>query len=416
VAGKDQAMQVTVKEVFAESCRIKVAPAIPGSEPAGSGTTEDYTRWHTRIYGNVAASGHGESQNEKILGGGDATRSNQQFDFEFPDVSFVTDGNFASGVRAAVEVRVDHRTWQQVPTLNDSEPEDPHYVVRIREDGTLSFVFGDGRRGRRLPSGTNNVRIRHRVGAGLAGNLPPYSLVKEVRPHPLLEGLLQPLATAGGNDMEASDAMRTNAPASVLTIERAVSVSDFTHLAAANSSVWQARAFRLPPGAGRSDRIEVAVVPAGGGNLGPLAGTLKDFLTAHALPGVQVSIIAYQAIILNLALSLSIKTDEFDPDLVAEAVRRAVRAAFALEKSRLGEPLFRSQVLKVVEGVAGVENCRCAINPDGFRDETGAATAPQHVAYGPDGAVRRVSPQARQVIYLNKDLSNLAVTTLAFSL
>ena len=94
----------------------------------------------------------------------------------------------------------------------------------------------------------------------------------------------------------------------------------------------------------------------------------------------------------------------------------AVRAAFALENSRLGVPLFRSQVLKVVESVAGVENCRCEINPDGFRDETGAATAPQHVTYGPDGAVRRVSPQARQVIYLNKDLSNLAVTTLAFSL
>jgi len=210
--------------------------------------------------------------------------------------------------------------------------------------------------------------------------------------------------------------MRANAPASVLTIERAVSLADFTHLAATNSSVWQARAFRLPPGPGRADRIEIAVVPAGGGSLGTLAETLKDFLTAHALPGVQVSITAYQSIILDLSLSLSIKEDEFDPDLVAEAVRQAVGQAFALQKAGLGEPLFLSQVVKVVEAVAGVENCRCAINPDGFRDASGAAAEPRHVAYGPDGAVKRVSTQARQVIYLDEDLSNVTITTQVFSL
>jgi hypothetical protein len=416
VAGKEDAMQVTVKEVFADSRQIKVAPAIPGSELAGSGTTDNYTRFHTRIYGNVVAAGHGESQTEKILGAGDATRSNQQFDFDETEVSFVTDGSFASGVRAAVEIMVDNRTWQQVPTLNDSEPEDPHYVVRMQEDGSLSIAFGDGRHGRRLPSGSSNVRIKYRTGAGLAGNLAPYSLVKEVKPHPLLDGLRQPMETFGGNDMEAADSMRANAPASVLTLERAVSLTDFTHLAAANSSVWQARAFRLPPGPGRADRIEVAIVPAGGGSLGTLGPTLQDFLTAHALPGVQVTITAYQSIILDVSLTLSIKEDEFDPDLVAEAVRQAVLTAFALEKAKLGEPLFRSQVLKVVEGVAGVENCRCQINPDGFRDETGAATEPRHVAYGPDASVKRISTQARQVIYLDEDLSNLAITTQAFSL
>jgi len=192
-------------------------------------------------------------------------------------------------------------------------------------------------------------------------------------------------------------------------------VTDFTHLAAGNSSVWQARAFRLPPGPGRADRIEVAIVPAGGGSLGTLGETLKDFLTAHALPGVQVSIVAFQAIILDLTLTLRIKEDEFDPDFVAEAVRQAVLKAFTLEKAKLGEPLFRSQVFEIVEAVAGVENCRCEINPYGFRDETGAPTEPRHVAYGPNGAVKRVSVEAQQVIYLDEDLSNLAITTQAFS-
>jgi hypothetical protein len=422
VAGRKDAMQVTVKEVFSDPLKfahapaIKVAPAIPGSELAGTGTTENYTRFHTKIYGNVVLSGHGESQTEKILGAGDATRSSQQFDFDVAAVSFVTDGNFPPGVRAAVEIAVDNRTYQQVPTLNDSDPEDPHYVVRMKEDGTLAFEFGDGRRGRRLPSGTNNVRIRHRIGVGLSGNLPPFSLEKEVKPHPLIDSLLQPMASTGGNDMEGAESMRQNAPASVLTIERAVSLTDFTHLATGNSSVWQARAFRLPPGPGRADRIEVAVVPAGGGILGTLGESLKVFLEANALPGVQVSVVGYQSIILDLNLTLSIKEDEYDPDLVAEAVRQAVLQAFALKEARLGEPLFRSQVFEIVEAVEGVENCRCAINPTGFRDETGAATQPRHVAYGPDGAVKRISTRAQQVIYMDEDLSILSITSQAFSL
>lgn len=422
IAGKEEAMQVTVKEVFTDpqllsyAPAIKVAPAIPGSELGGSGSTDNYPRYDTKIYGNVVLSGHGESQNEKILGAGDATHSNQQFDFNEDEVSFVLDGNFPPGVRAAVEIVVDSRTYQQVSTLNDSDPEDPHYVVRMKEDGTLTIEFGDGRRGRRLPSGTNNVRIHHRIGVGLSGNLPPYSLKKEVKPHPLIDSLLQPIASTGGNDMEEADSMRDNAPASVLTIERAVSLTDFTHLAAGNSSVWQSRAFRLPPGPGRADRIEVAVVPAGGGSLGTLGDSLREFLAAHALPGVQVSIVAYQSIILDLNLTLRIKEDEYDPDFVAEDVRRAVLQAFALKEARLGEPLFRSRVFEIVEAVVGVENCQCVINPAGFRDETGAATQPRHVAYGSDGAVKRVSTRAQQVIYMDEDLSNLSITTQAFSL
>ena len=416
IAGKNDAMEVTVKEVETDTNCIKVEPAIPGSELTADGTTKNYTRYHTIIYGNVMEAGHGETQKQSILGAGDATQTNQTFNPDAEEISFVADGNFSSGVRAAIEITVDSRTWRQVATRNDSEPEDPHYTARIKEDGTLSIQFGDGFRGRRLPSGNNNIRMVHRKGAGLAGNLAPYSLEKVVKPHALVDAIVQPIASTGGNDMETVVSMRDNAPASVLTLERAVSLADFTHLAATNSSVWQARAFRRQPGVGRVERIEVAVVPAGGGSLGALGDSLQAFLTAHALPGVKVTVVPYQSVILDLKLTLRINEEEYDPDLVAKAVNQAVRAAFSLKDAKLGKPLYRSDVFAVVEGVEGVANCHCEINPNGFRDATGAALTPKQVARGADGIIRRISVAETQVIYMDKALSVLEIVTQAFSL
>jgi len=415
IAGKDEAMETVLKAVDKDANRIKVEPAIPGSEPDGTGASDNYSRYCTTIYGNVVQSGHGESQGEKILGSGDAAKSQQQFDFTVEEVSFAADSSFPSGVRAALDITVENRTWKQVAVLNDSEPEDPHYVVRMNEDATLNIGFGDGRHGRRLPTASNNVRIKHRVGVGLSGNLDPFSLKKEVKPHHLIDEVVQPVQSSGGNAMEDVTSMRENAPASLLTLERAVSLPDFTHLAASNSSVWQARAIRLQPGMARKDKIEVVVVPAGGGALGTLKNTLESTLVQHALPSVSIDVTRFKSVILDLTITIRVKEEEYDSDFVTEDLRQALFAAFALKLAKLGEPLFRSQVIKVAEGVEGVENCDCLINPDGFFDESGTAITPKRVVCS-GGVVKRVSLDERQVIYMDESLSKLGITTQAFSL
>lgn len=410
VVGKDDAMGVTLKAIDAEAKRIKVEPAIPN-------TLESYSRYETTIYGNVIQSGHGESQSEKILGSGDAAKSQQRFDFAIEEVSFAADSTFSSGVRAALDVTVDNRTWKQVAVLNDSDPEDSHYVVRMNEDATLNIGFGDGRNGRRLPTGSNNVRIKHRVGVGLSGNLDPFSFKKEVKPHHLIDEVLQPIESSGGNAMEDVSSMRRNAPASLLALERAVSLSDFTHLATSNSSVWQARAIRLQPGMMRKDKVNVVVVPAGGGALGKLQATLENTLSQHALPGVTVTVARYESLILDLNIIIRIKEEEYDPEIVAENLRLTLLDAFALKQVKLGESLFRSQVIEVVEGVEGVENCTCLINPDGlFQDENGAAVIPKRVVTGSGGVIKRVSLEEQQAIYMDESLSSLEIITQAYSL
>ena len=91
----------------------------------------------------------------ETLGGGDTKVTNQVFNVALPE-------------RTQVEVRVhvDGRPWREVPTLDNASSSDRVYTLD-RETGALRF--GDGRHGRRPPSGLGNIVASYRYGAGSAG-------------------------------------------------------------------------------------------------------------------------------------------------------------------------------------------------------------------------------------------------------
>lgn len=415
VSGLTRSVEVTIKSTDLVTKQITVAPAIPGSELTADGTSADFSRFDTIIYANVVACGHGETQNLQLLGSGDATQTHQSFDLDVKDISFESEQSFPAGVRCALECVIEGRTWKQVSSLYQSKASDHHYQIRVKEDATVRLIFGDGIHGRRLPTGNNNVQVVYKVGTGLNGNLSPYSLQKELKPHYLIDQVVQPLASAGGNDMEQVASMRDNAPASILTLERAVSLNDFTHLTVSNSSVWQARAYLEHPSAAQQQKIHVAVVPAGGGELGSLADELTVFLGSHALPGVRVTVEPYQSVIFDLNITVQVKTDQYDPDLVLQQVEHTLLEHFSIKQRKLGEPLFRSQVFQQIESVQGVANCQCDIL-NGFKDTNSLVIQARQVATSPNGTVKRVSADVRQVIFLDKSISKINLTLQSFSL
>ncbi len=359
---------------------------------------EGFTLGNLVLRANVVRGGHGEGKPAKVLGSGDAARRSQSFVLKEKDAAFIADPTQPAGVAAAVQVTVAGQTWLQVATLRDSRPSDPLYEVQLTEDGYLAFTFGDGLRGRRLPTGTNNVRVSFRVGTGLAGNLPPGSLTKPARPNPRVDAVSQPLAATGGNDREDVASLKSQAPKSVLTLERAVSLADFGALAGRQASVWQAKAFALPTGGGRHASVEVVVVPAGGGPLGPLAADLTTFLTTNALPGIDLRVSAYEPKPFDLEVEIEVKSAEFDRDEVRKSVETALLDTFGLRRRGLGASLFTSELYQVVEGVLGVESSRVS------------------AGFGNVLNQRVLSATDRQVIFLDPSLSRFSVTVREFEL
>ncbi|MGD8834684.1 MAG: baseplate J/gp47 family protein [Desulfobacteraceae bacterium] len=367
-------------------------------------TAKGYTRHNTVIRGNVVLAGHGESKPTKVLGSGRATKANQMFTLKVGNVAFIADATQSNGVRADIDVKVGDRTWEQVSDLNNSTPTQPHYVARMTEDGFINIGFGDGINGRRVPSGNNNVRVTYRVGTGLGGNVQAGSLVKPVKPHPLIDALDQPLDASGGNDMEDKASLRQTAPATLLTLERAVSLKDFANLVAGHSSVWQARAFKQPVCHGYLEVVDIIVVPADGTVLGELADTLTDYVQAHAAPHVKVRMRQFERVWVDLSIHVTINTQAFEREKVIQSIEHGLKSTFSLKKRLIGQALYLGEVYSVVESVTGVVQSICTIAVGGY---TGRV-APKAVK-GRSGNVSLIRPDKGQVAILDPLRSKVVI-------
>jgi phage-related baseplate assembly protein len=360
---------------------------------------------NTLVRGNVALAGHGESKPQRILGSGDATRGGQSFVLRERDVSHPRDASGAAGVRAAVEVAVEGRVWEQVDSLRGSGPADARYEVALTEEGHLRITFGDGSRGRRLPSGENNVRVRYRVGTGSCGNLEPGSLTSPVRPHALVEGILQPLPATGGNGAEGTRSLRSRAPRTVLTLQRAVSLADFAHLASAYSGIWQAEASPLPP-SGRSERVRVVVVPAEGLPLGELGKDLREFLQLRAQPGTVVVLEEHEPVLCRMEIVLRIRTSEIDPQAVRQEARLRLLETFSLRRRRIGQDLYLSEIYQAAESVPGVRNSHCALD----LAQPAAQKSLRSAVPASGRGYRVLRPERNAVLYLSGDGNGLVLS------
>jgi hypothetical protein len=413
-AGEGFALAVELKDLQDNDGVVQLQLAPPFHlDPQAAGLT----RHDCTLYGNAVLASHGETQPEKILGNGDASQTRQRFELPSDKISWVADAGFASGVRADLTLRVGDRVWQQVEDLAHSGPEDAHYQVKVNEDGVLAVLFGDGRNGRRLPTGVDNVRVRFRTGYGDEGNLAPFSLEKIAKPHRLIEAFVAPLASSGGAEKESAESMRASAPATVLALERAVSLDDFTHLAAHHSMVWQAKAFEKMPDRPARPLIEVVVVPAGGSLFtagSETALTIQGYLEQHSVPGTPVSVVCYAPVLLALSLSIMVDESAFDKKQVEQAVREHLIEGLALKQRKLGQPLFRSEVIALLEEVEGVENGHCSILDAPYPGMDPAERPRLHP--GDDGGIRRVSVKPDQLLYLDIDVYPLTVTTVPYEL
>ena len=140
------------------------------------------------------------------------------------------------------------------------------------------MLTGDGVEGSTLPTGQNNVRATYRIGSGAAGNVPANSLIT-LADRPLgVSGVSNPEAATGGQDPQSADDIRSNAPQTVLTLGRAVSITDYQNYASTFAGIAKAYAIWIPYGPNRG--VFLTVAGTGGAALLPGNPTLGNLITS----------------------------------------------------------------------------------------------------------------------------------------
>ncbi len=304
------------------------------------------------LYGNVAHATHGEIVAGESLGDGDAAVDFQRFSLKKSPVTFVPDATAPRGAANTLEVRVNGIRWQEAGTLYGQPPDARVFTTRIDDAGVMTVQFGDGGTGARLPTGRGNIRATYRQGLGVAGRVAAGTLTRLVDRPTGLKAVTNPAAAEGGADPELLAQARQNAPNTVRTFDRIVSLRDFEDAAREFTGIAKARA--AWEWAGESRRVRLTVACDGGAPLGPeTRASLLRYLDLRRDPFRRMRVEDYTERPVLLALRVAAH-----PDYLVEAVRAAVRATllefFAFDQRDLGAGLHLSDLYQRLHEVEGV--------------------------------------------------------------
>lgn len=312
-----------------------------------------YRTASVRIMANVVRATHGETVAEEVLGSGDGRAENQRFTLVHRPLTYLA-APTVTGRESTLEVRVNAVRWQEVPSLFGLGPRSQAFVVRRDRHGRSHVIFGDGATGARLPSGQENVVARYRRGGGQEGNVAA-NAVTLLQTRPLgIRGVTNPMAAQGGTAPEGAESARRRVPRTVNTLGRVVSLADVEALAESLTAVGKAQVTTVAIGA--TPLLHVTVGDAAGAPLDAASDAgraLRDAITALGSGLRRVQVDGYGRRVFVLEATLFVREDVLASQVV-DAALQALKDAFSFERRAFGQGVSVSEVIAVVQAVAGV--------------------------------------------------------------
>jgi len=251
-------------------------------------------------------------------------------------------------------VKVDGLEWTEVETLYGQAPDARVYAAQLGPDGHVRVSFGDGHFGARLPVGQGNVVALYRVGIGLAGQVRAGQLSLPLDQPLGLQAVVNPLPASGAQDPEATEDARANAPLTVLTLDRIVSVRDFEDFARAFAGIGKAQA--TPIWSGERQIVHVTATGADGSVLTETGATLLNLRAAidgarHAERPVVLT--GHVERRFRMTLRVRVATGR-TPAVVLAALRAELIARYSAKGQGLAEGIESARVIADAQGVVGV--------------------------------------------------------------
>lgn len=311
-----------------------------------------YDRTSATVNCNVGAATAGSPVTE-LLGNGSAATPNQTFVLKQSPLTYVTAAT-PTGSVSSLQVTANGATWSSVPTLYKQPPSAQVYATTNLPGGAAQVTFGDGVEGATLPTGANNIQATYRVGLGSAGNVPAATITTLVDRPVGVGGVTNPLRAIGGQDAQSVAGIRANAPLSVLTLGRAVSITDYQNFANSFAGIGKASALWIPNGTYRG--VFLTVASASGAALTSASQTLINLvaaLTNYGNPNVAI----YPASFLETTFGLNANV-LYDPAYSQPAVQAAITAllqsTYSFANRTFGQGVTFDELAALIQGVAGV--------------------------------------------------------------
>lgn len=304
------------------------------------------------IYGNVVKATHGETRRE-VLGSGDGAKALQSFTLKQPPLTYVSASN-PSGVDSTINVYVNDVRWRETDSLEGLSPTGRNFITKTGDEGKTAVIFGNGRKGARLPTGIENVKAEYRNGIGKVGNVKAGQITLLATKPLGVKDVVNPLRASGGADKESRDQARKNAPLAVKALDRLVSVQDYEDFARIYAGIGKARAVELSDG--RRQLVHVTVAGADDipiDKYSDLYRNLHQALLAFGDPYQAIRLEIRELMLIVISARIRILPEHTWEPVVTQ-VRSALLDAFSFERRELGQDVLLSEVISVMQSVRGV--------------------------------------------------------------
>jgi predicted phage baseplate assembly protein len=303
------------------------------------------------IRGNLVEVTRGETVANEMLGSGDAGRAFLSFKLARADLTYLPDDKGPGRLKSTLQVRVNGILWKEVDSFFGRGPEEEIYIVRNDiEDRRAVVTFGDGIRGRRPPTGTNNIIATYRSGVG--ATRPPANAINSIAS--AIKGVLtvtNPLPAEGGSDPDSPTKLRTSAPREALLLGRLVSVQDFQARMEMEPGVIAARTEWVWDDDEQRALVRIEYVGA------PTLANLESSIRLSAEPGVGFRLVAAKARAAKLGIDVLVDTRFVESDVVQSvkaALLDAENGLLAPAHVGIGATLYRSRVFERIVAIPGV--------------------------------------------------------------
>jgi predicted phage baseplate assembly protein len=311
-----------------------------------------YDRASTTVNANLAPANAGSAVTE-LLGNGSAATPNQQFTLKQTPLTY-TQASTPTGSLSSLSVSANGVSWTLVPSLYNQSPSAQVFTAINLPGGGARVVFGDGVEGATLPTGQANIQASYRIGIGAAGNV-PVGTITTLMDRPLGVGsVTNPLAATGGQDPQSIDDIRANAPLSVLTLGRAVSITDYQNFAASFAGIAKASALWIPAGLYRG--VFLTVAGAGGIALPSTSPTINYLTTALANfgnPNIPVYAFSFLETLFSLSANIAYNP-AYDSATVEAAVLVMLASTYSFASRSFGQGVSGDEIAALIQAIPGV--------------------------------------------------------------
>lgn len=400
VVVSELAMLTGVEQGFKPGDRYHTTLRLAGQNADGRpGLQYKYRRKTVKIYGNVVKATHGETRSE-VLGSGDAAQAMQAFTLKQPPLTYVS-APTTSGIKSTLKVRVNDIEWNKSDSLAQLKPQDRNFVTKTDDEAKTTIIFGNGEQGARLPTGIENVKAIYRNGIGKPGNVKA-GQISLLMTKPLgVREVINPLRASGGADKETGDQARRNIPIALMALDRLVSTRDYADFARTFAGIGKASAVRLSDG--RRQIVHLTI--AGADDIpidvnSDLFNNLRRALAKYGDSFVPVQVVQRELLALVIVANVHIR-----PDYLWESVEPKIRTAlgdtFSFERRELGQSVFLSEVIKVIQAVKGVSY----VDVDMLDGITETELADTQLLNDKFGKLRSLSDGTKQ--YIRADLARV---------